>query len=111
MHSASSHLWFGVTFDLAGEGDRHALEDFVVLELLVESRRHPLAGGVLVVLHVVVRLLHGRTLQAELDLTDQPLLEAGHFVLLQAGGRGGRGSGRWKYHSGIRVIMRQKRAH
>lgn len=30
MLSTCSHLWFGVSHDLAGEGDRHALEDFVV---------------------------------------------------------------------------------
>lgn len=75
-------LWLGLPVDLAGEGDRHALEHFVVLELLVEGGRHPLAAIVLVVLHVVVRLLHLRALQPELDLADEPLLEAGHLVLL-----------------------------
>lgn len=76
-------LWLGLPVDLAGEGDRHALEHFVVLELLVEGGRHPLAAIVLVVLHVVVRLLHLRALQPELDLADEPLLEAGHLVLLR----------------------------
>lgn len=78
-----SYLGFGVSVDLAGEGHRHALEDFVVLQLLIEGWRHPLSGRVLVVLHVVVRLLHRRALQAELDLTDEPLLEAGNFVFLR----------------------------
>lgn len=82
--TTSSHLWLGVSIDLAGEGDRHALEDFVVLELLVEGRRHALAGRVFIVLNVVVRFLHRRTLQAEFNLADQPLLEAGHLVFLQA---------------------------
>lgn len=48
------HLWFGVSVDLAGEGDWHALKDFVVFKLLVEGWCHPLAGRVFVVLHVVV---------------------------------------------------------
>ena len=82
----TSHLWLGVTDDLAGEGDGHALEHFVVLELLVEEGRHTLAGRVLVVLDIVVRLLHRRALQTELYLADQALLEAGHLVLLRGDG-------------------------
>lgn len=86
-----SYLRFGVSMDLAGEGNRHALEDFVVLQLLIEGRRQALSSRVLVVLHVVVRFFHRRTLQTELDLTDEPLFEAGHFIFLQHNGRGGRG--------------------
>lgn len=84
MHSTAPHLWFGVSVDLAGEGDWHAFKDFVVFELLVEGGYHSLAGRVFTVLHVVVRFLHRRALQTEFDLTDQALLEAGHFVLLHA---------------------------
>lgn len=75
-------LWFGVSFDLAGEGDWHALKDFVVFEFLVERWCHPSASRVLIVLHVIVRFLHRRTLQTVLDLTDQTLLKARHFVFL-----------------------------
>lgn len=89
-----SYLRFGVSVDLAGEGNRHALKNFVVLQLLIEGWRRPLSGRVFVVLHVVVRFFHRRALQAELDLTDEPLLEAGHFVFLQDNGAGGRGLGR-----------------
>lgn len=70
--------------DLTGEGDWHALKDFVVFKLLIKGWCHPLAGRVFVVLHVVVRLLHWRALQTELNLADQALLEAGHFVFLNA---------------------------
>lgn len=77
------HLGFGVSADPAGEGHGHALEHFVVLQLLMEGRRRPPAGGVFVVLHVLVRFFHRGALQAELDLADEPLLEAGHFVLLR----------------------------
>lgn len=78
----TSHLWFGVSVNLAGEGDWHALKDFIVFELLVKEWRHPLAGRVFIVLHIVIRLLHWRTLQAELNLADQALLKTGHFVFL-----------------------------
>lgn len=79
----ATDLRLRLSVDLAGEGDRHALEDFVVLQLLVEGWRRPPSSRVLVVLHVVVRFFHRGTLQPELDLTDEPLLEAGHFVFLQ----------------------------
>ena len=69
--------------DLAGEGYGHALEHLEVLQLVSEGGRGPQAVGILVVLHVLVRLLHWRALQTELDLTDQTLLEAGYLVLLR----------------------------
>lgn len=86
----TSDLWLGVSNDLAGEGDGHALEHLVVFELAVEEGHHPGAGGILVMLHIVVRLLHWRAFETELDLTDQALLEAGHLVLLQSTQRGSR---------------------
>jgi hypothetical protein len=86
----TSDLWLGVSDDLAGEGDGHALEHLVVFELAVEEWHHPLACRVFVMLHIVVGLLRWRALQTELDLTDQALLEAGHLVLLQGTQRGSR---------------------
>lgn len=94
------YLGFRVSVDLAREGNRHALEDFVVLQLLIEGWRRAPPCRVFVVLHVVVRFFHRGTLQTELDFTDEPLLEAGDFVFLQdnrtrrgldreAGGKGG----------------------
>lgn len=77
----TSHLWHWVSDDLAAEGHRHALEDLVVLELLIEARSD-LSGRVFIMLNIIVRFLDRRALQAELNLADQPLLEAGHFILL-----------------------------
>lgn len=80
-----SHLWFGVSHHLAGEGDRHPLKDFIVFELLVKGGCRSSAGAVFIVLHVLVRLLYGRTLKTEFNFTDQALLEAGHLVFLKEG--------------------------
>lgn len=77
------YLWFRVSVDLAREGNRHALEDFVVLQLLIEEWRRAPPCRVFIVLHVVVRFFHWGTLQTELNFTDEPLLEAGDFVFLQ----------------------------
>lgn len=80
---APPYLRFRVSVDLAREGNRHALEDFVVLQLPIEGWRRAPSCRVFVVLHVVVRFFHWGTLQSELDFTDEPLLEAGDFVFLQ----------------------------
>lgn len=77
------YLRFRVSVDLAREGHRHALEDFVVLQLPIEGRRRAPSCRVFVVLHVVVRFFYRGTLQTELDFTDEPLLKAGDFVFLQ----------------------------
>lgn len=93
----TSHLWFGVSVDLAGEGDWHSLKDFVVFELLVKRRRHPLAGRVLIMLDIIVRLLYWRTLQTEFDLADEALLEAGDFVFLREKRREGLEKYSWRF--------------
>lgn len=81
MHVMTSHLRLRVSNDLAAEGHRHALKDLVVLELLIEERCD-LSGRVFIMLNIIVRFLDRRALQTELNLADQTLLEAGHFILL-----------------------------
>lgn len=82
IHRRNTHFWFWVSINLAREGYWHALKDFVVFELLVEWWCH--ACRVFIMLHIIIWFFHWRTLQAEFNLTDESLLEAGHFVFLQA---------------------------
>lgn len=78
----NSDLWLGVSDDFAAEGDWHAFKNFVVFQFLVEERGNTISQWILVMLDVIVALLHRGALQPELDLADQPLLEARHFILL-----------------------------
>lgn len=80
--TVTSDLWLRISDDLAAEGDRHALKHFEVFEFVVEERCHAISQRVVVVLDVIVALLHWGSFQTELDLADQPLLEARHLVFL-----------------------------
>lgn len=84
-HNLFPHLRHGDSHYLAGERDGNALRGLEVLEFLVKYRGDAPSSRDVVVLHLVVRLLHWCSLQAEFDLVHEPLLKIGHFVLLEKG--------------------------